>query len=50
MPDWKGAGTNKIQGFWLKSFIAVHEVSATVLSECIKVGMFRSIEVREELF
>ena len=25
MPDWKGAGPDKIQGFWLKSFIAVHE-------------------------
>ena len=33
MPAWKGAGPDKIQGF-----IAVHEVLATVLSECIKVG------------
>ena len=28
MPDWKGAGPNKIQAFWLKSFTAVHEVLA----------------------
>ena len=34
MPDWK----DKIQGFWLKSFTAVHGVLATVLNECIKVG------------
>ena len=38
MPDWKGAGPDKIQGFWLKSFTAVHEVLATVLNECIEVG------------
>ena len=24
MPDWKGAGPDKIQDFWLKSFTAVH--------------------------
>ena len=38
MPDWKGAGPDKIQGFWLKSFTAVHEVLATVLNECLEVG------------
>ena len=38
MPDWKGAGPDKIQGFWLKSFAAVHEVLATVLNEYLKVG------------
>ena len=38
MPDWKGARPEKIQGFWLKSFAAVHEVLATVLNECIEVG------------
>ena len=38
MPDWKGAGADKIQGFWLKSFTAVHEVLATVLNECKEVG------------
>ena len=38
MPDWKGAGPDKIQGFWLKSFTAVHEVLATFLNECIDVG------------
>ena len=38
IPDWKGAGPDKIQGFWLKSFAAVHEVLATVLNECIEVG------------
>ena len=38
MPDWKRAGPDKIQGFWLKSFTAVHEVLATVLNECIEVG------------
>ena len=38
MPDWKGAGPDNIQGFWLKSFTAVHGVLATVLNECIEVG------------
>ena len=38
MPDWKGAGPDKIQGFSLKSFKAVHEVLATFLNECIEVG------------
>ena len=38
VPDWKGAGPDKIQGFWLKSFTAVHEVLATVLNECLEVG------------
>ena len=38
MTDLKGAGRDKIQGFWLKSFTAVHEVLATVLNECIEVG------------
>ena len=37
-PDWKGAGPDKIQGFWLKSFTAVHEVLTTVLNKCIEVG------------
>ena len=38
MPDWKGARPDKIQGFWLKSFTAVHEALATVLNECVEVG------------
>ena len=38
MPDWKGARPEKIQGFWLKSFTAVHEVLATVLNGCSEVG------------
>ena len=38
MPDWKGAEPDKIWGFWLKSFTAVHEVLATVLEECIEMG------------
>ena len=38
MPHWQGAGPDKIQGFWLKSFTAVHEVLAAVLNECIEVG------------
>ena len=38
MPDWKEAGADKIQGFCLKSFTAVHEVLATVLNECVEVG------------
>ena len=41
MPDWKRAGPDKIQGFWLKSFTAVHEVLATVLNERIEVGGVR---------
>ena len=38
MPDWKEAGPDKIQGFCLKSFTAVHEVLATDLNECVEVG------------
>ena len=38
MPDWRGAGPDKIQGFWLKCFTAVHEVLATFLNEFIEVG------------
>ena len=36
--DWKGVGLDKIQGFWLKSFTAVHQVLAAVLNESIEVG------------
>ena len=38
MPDWKGAGPDKIQGFWLKSFTALHGVPAAALNECIEAG------------
>ena len=38
MPDWKGAEPDKIQGFWLKSFTALHGVLAAALDECIEVG------------
>ena len=38
MPDWKGAGPDKIQGFWLKSFTALHGVLAAALNECVEVG------------
>ena len=38
VPDWKGAGTDKIEGFWLKSFTAVYEALATVWTECLDVG------------
>ena len=38
MSDWKGAGPDKIQGFWLKSFTALHGVLAAALNECIEVG------------
>ena len=38
MPDWKGARSDKTQGFWLKCFTAVHEALATVLNECVEVG------------
>ena len=34
----KGAGPDKIQGFWLTSFTTVHEVLAAVLNECIELG------------
>ena len=36
--DWKGAVPDKIQGFWLKCFTAVHEILGAVLNECIEVG------------
>ena len=32
MPDWKGAGPDKIQAFWLKFFAAVNEVLGTFLN------------------
>ena len=38
MPDWKGAGPDKIQGFWLKSFTALHGVLAAALNKCIEAG------------
>ena len=38
MPDWKGVGPDKIQGFWLKLFAAVYEVLAKVLNKCTEVG------------
>ena len=38
MPDWKVAGPDKNQGFWLKIFTVVHEVLDTFLNECIEVG------------
>ena len=38
MPDWKGAGPDKIQGFWLKSFTALHGVLAAALNECVEAG------------
>ena len=37
MPDWKGPEPDKIQGYCLKSFTAVHEFLATVLNESIEV-------------
>ena len=40
MPHRKGAGPDKIQGFWLKSFTVLHEVRATFLNECIENGDF----------
>ena len=50
MPDWNGAGPDKIQGFWLKSFKAVHEVLAIFFNECIEVGMLQVGWLKEELF
>ena len=32
MPDWKAAGPDKIQAFWLKFFAAVNEVLGTFLN------------------
>ena len=32
MPDWKVAGPDKNQGFWLKFFTVVHEVLDTFLN------------------
>ena len=34
MPHWKGAGPDKIQGFWFKSFTAMHKVLTAALNEC----------------
>ena len=33
VPDWKRAGPDKIQGFWLKSFTTALEVLATFLND-----------------
>ena len=37
MTGWIGAGSDKIQGFQLKFFTAVHEVLATFFNECREV-------------
>ena len=50
VPDWKGAGLDKIQGFQLKSFTTVHEVLATVLNESVEVGMSQDGWWKEVLF
>ena len=50
MPDWKVAGPDKNQGFWLKFFAVVQEVLATFLNEFIKVGKFQVGWLKEELF
>ena len=38
LPHWKGAGLDKIQDFWLRSFTAAHEILATALNECIEMA------------
>ena len=48
IPDWKGAGPDKIQGFWLKSFTALHGVLAAALNECIEAVEGRTILVMKD--
>ena len=50
VPDWKRAGPDKIQGFWLKSFTTALEVLATFLNDAQRLGMFQVSWLKEELF
>ena len=38
IPDWKGAGPDGIQGFWIKYLSAIHGVLARTLNDCIGSG------------
>ena len=35
IPKWKGPGPDGIQGYWLKSFTAIHEKLASHLKDCV---------------
>ena len=36
MPNWKGAGPDKIQGFWIKNFSEIHTSLANCLQQCME--------------
>ena len=36
MPDWKGAGPDGIQGYWLKTLSSLHDNLAKTLDECLR--------------
>ena len=35
IPSWKGPGPDGIQGFWLKSFTAMHQTLARTFNQCV---------------
>ena len=38
MPNWKSAGPDLVQGFWLKNFTAMHDRITIQLSACLETG------------
>ena len=38
MPNWKLPDPDLVQGFWLKSFISLHEMVRLQLKECLDNG------------
>ena len=42
MPNWKSAGPDLVQGFWLKNFSSLHEKVRLQLKECLDSGFVPS--------
>ena len=38
VPNWKAAGPDGVQGFWLKNFRSLHEMMAIFLQGCLNTG------------
>ena len=38
MPNWKSAGPDLVQGFWLKNFTAMHDRITIQLNRCLETG------------
>ena len=47
MPNWKSAGPDLVQGFWLKNFSSLHERVRLQLKECLDSGFVPSWLTRE---